>query len=181
MTPSAGTLLATVSVLLVVALPGTAAASERTVADPDDAPGRLDVIAVTHGHVDDLLEHSVRTQRQWASSVLADGTLTLVFRIGPRFRTLDVDYRNGRLVGVICTDRTADGGGGLVRCSRDVTVTRPDRRTVSVTLAPGLLRRDLHRYRWQVVTQLDSGEGGCQEVVCFDQVPDDGRWVRHRL
>ena len=159
----------------------TATASTRQVTDADDTGGRLDVVAITHGHTPDgLLRHTLRTQRAWPSSLLADGTVTFVFRVGIRFRTLDVRQRDGLLVGRICTDRSSDGGG-LVRCSRDVSVTRPDRQTLQVALAPRLLKRGMTAYRWQVVTLLDNQEGGCRSVVCADQVPDDGGWVKHRL
>lgn len=167
--------------LLLAFLPVSATASTRQVADPDDTDGRLDVVTIGHTHTTGgLLRHTLRTQRRWPSALLADGTVSFVFRVGTRFRTLDVRLRNGRLVGRICTDRTA-GGGGLVACSRDVGVSRPNRRALQVTLAEGLVQRDMTAYRWQVVTLLDQGEGACDDVVCADQVPDDGRFVRHRV
>ena len=168
-------------VVLLVLLPTGATASTRQIVDEDDTGGRLDVVAITQGHAPDgRLRHTLRAQRAWPSSLLADGTVTFVFQVGLRFRSLDVRERDGRLVGRICTDRSGTGLG-LVRCSRDVEVTRPDSRSMRVTLDADLVKRGMTAYRWQVVTLLDSGEGGCRSVVCAEQVPDDGEWVKHRL
>ena len=166
--------------LLLVALPGAAGAGAgtRTVTDADDTRGRLDVTSATHGHDGRALLHTVRMQRRWASSLLDDGEVTLQFRINGRFRTLDVHHRDGRLVGRICTEAAA---GDVSSCSRQVGLSRPDRRTLSVTLASRQLGPALSSYSWQVVTLLDNGEGRCPDTVCLDQLPDDGAWVKHRL
>lgn len=163
---------------MLLMLPGAATASTRTISDADDATGRLDVAAATHGHVGPLLEHTIRMQRRWPSSVLAEGSVAILFRIGDRYRTLDVEHRRGGLAGKICTETPR---GSFRSCSRDVGLSRPDRFTLRVTLAGDLLRKRLPSYRWRVVTLLDNGEAGCTDTVCLDQARDDDRWVRHRL
>ena len=164
--------------LLLVALPSAAGAGTRSVTDADDTRGRLDVASATHGHDGRALVHTVRMQRRWASSVLDEGVVTLLFRISGRYRTLDVHHRDGRLTGRICTENAV---GDDSDCSRQVVLSRPDRRTLSVTLARRLLQPLLRSYSWQVVTLLDNGEGRCPETVCLDQLPDDDAWVKHRL
>ena len=174
-------LAAAVTMLLVglpVALPGTAGASTREVTDTDDTSGRLDVAAATHGHEGRALVHTVRMQGRWRSSVLEGGLVTVLFKVGRRYRTLNVDFRDGRLVGKICTEAP---DGELSDCSRDVGLNRPGRRTLQVTLARRLLRGGLSAYSWQVVTLLDLGEGACPDTVCLDQLPDDDEWVKHRV
>jgi hypothetical protein len=170
-------LVGTVS-MLVLLLPGSASAGTRTISDADDATGRLDVAAASHGHAGTLLEHTIRMQRRWPSSVLAEGTVEILFRIGDRYRTLDIEQRRRGLVGEICTETPR---GSFRNCSDDVDLSRPDRFTLQVTLARGLLRKAMSSYRWRVVTLLDNGESGCTDTVCLDQARDDDRWVRHRL
>lgn len=178
MTTSLRLLVGTVTTLLL-SLPGAASASTRTVTDADDATGRLDVAAATHGHDGRLVEHTIRMQRRWPSTVLEEGGVTIVFRMGDRYRTLEIEHRRGELVGEICTETPR---GSLRSCTRDVGLARPDRFTLQVTLASRLLKKQpLSSYEWRIVTLLDNGESGCTETVCLDQVRDDDRWVRHRL
>jgi hypothetical protein len=171
-------LLVTTVTTMLLLLPVAAAASTRTVTDGDDATGRLDVAAATHGHDGQLLVHTVRMQRRWPSAALAEGSVTIVFRMGDRYRTLEIEHRRAGLVGELCTETPR---GALRDCTREVALTRPDRFTLQVTLARNLLSKQLASYQWRVVTLLDNGEAGCTETVCLDQVRNDDRWVRHRL
>lgn len=171
--------LAAVLTLLLLATPGAASAGTRSVDDADDAGGRLDVATATAGHAGRKLEHTLVMHEEWFSKLLGPGTATLLFKAGDRMRALDLGYRDGKLYGEICTDRTRDGGG-FSSCSTDVGLSRPDRRTLRVTLSPRLLERGLSSYRWQAITYLNQGEGGCAELVCVDRLPEEG-WVRHRL
>ncbi len=177
MTTSLRLIVSTVTTVLLL-LPGAAAASTRTETDADDATGRLDVAAATHGHDGRLLVHTIRMQRRWSSAALAKGSVTIVFRMGDRYRTLEIEQRRSGLVGELCTETPR---GALRNCTRDVELTRPDRFTLQVTLTGRLLGRHLSSYQWRIVTLLDNGEAGCTETVCLDQVRNDDRWVRHRL
>jgi hypothetical protein len=60
-------------------------------------------------------------------------------------------------------------------------VSRPDRKSIRITLKKSLLKRGLTSYRWTAYTYLNQGESGCTELVCLDSVPDDRSGIRHRL
>ncbi len=171
-------LLAALLTLTVLATTGGAHASTKEVEDPDDALGKLDVAVAVAGHDGALLTHTLRMQENWSSKVLKAGTATLFFRIGDRDRTLNLDYRDGVLVGEICTE--ADDSS-FSQCSRNVGLDRTNRRSIEVTLPRRLLKRGLSSYSWSVVTLLNQGESGCTEIVCVDSVPDDQSFVKHRL
>jgi hypothetical protein len=178
-----GRVLATVlaAVLATGALvqPGVATASTHTVLDPEDTGGKLDLVSSSHGHHGPLLEHTLVMRDVWASKLLAPATATVVLKVGDRYRTINLDFRDGMLFAEICT--TTRDGGTFSSCSKEVTLSRPDRSSVRITLPERLVARDVRAYKWQARTVLNQGEGGCTLLVCTDRLPDDGGWVRHRL
>ncbi len=172
--------LAVVLTGALLALPVGAQAGDRMLEDPDDTLGKLDLASGSHAHDGRRLEHRLVMQEAFAARLLASGTVTLFLKAGGRHRTLDLGFREDELFAEICTDETSTGGS-FSSCSGKVTLTRPDRSALVVTVPRRLVQRGLTRYKWRAVTLLNQGEGGCTELICLDQLPDDGSWVRHRL
>jgi hypothetical protein len=102
----------------------------------------------------------------------------MIFRIGKRTRTMNVDFRDGALFAEICTE-AADSS--FSDCSKNVGLSRPDRKSIRITFKKRLLEKGLTSYRWTAYTYLNQGESGCTELVCADSVPDDSSGIRHRL
>jgi hypothetical protein len=171
-------LLAALLALALLTTAGGATASTRTIEDADDTLGRLDVRSAVAGHAGNLVAHTLTMHERWASKALGKGTATLVFRIGRRTRTIDISFRDSRLFAEICTEAE---DGSVSGCSEDLGLSRPDRRSIRVTLRQSLLKKGLSSYRWTASTHLNRGESGCTDLVCRDVVPDDAGTVRHRL
>ncbi|RYU10156.1 hypothetical protein [Nocardioides iriomotensis] len=164
--------------LALLAATGGATASTRTVDDADDTVGKLDVRTATAGHAGDLVAHTLTMHERWASKALQAGTATMIFRIGKRTRTMNIDFRHGALFAEICTE-AADSS--FSDCSKNVGLSRPDRKSIRITLKKRLLEKGLTSYRWTASTYLNQGESGCTELSCLDSVPDDSSGIRHRL
>ena len=171
-------LLAALLTLSLLATAGGATASTRRIDDADDTLGKLDVKVATAGHDGDKLSHTLRMHETWASKALAKGTATLIFTIGDRTRTMNVDFRDGELFAEICTEATDSGFSG---CSKNISLSRPDRKTLTITFKRSLLKKGVSSYRWTAFSYLNQGESGCTDIVCFDSVPDDQSGVKHRL
>ena len=120
-----------VALLLLVPVGAPSYGDTDSRRDPDDVEGRLDLARVSHTHVHHRLVHTIRMQEGWRARVLRKGRLTLWFKSGSRYRTVDVRYRRHRLVARICRDERLEGGE-LVNCSRNVGIDRPDGRTVTL-------------------------------------------------
>jgi len=170
------------AVALGLGLPAVASADTDGVKDRDDVEGRLDLARVRHTHVHHRLEHTIRMQAGWRGRVLRDGELTVLFKSGSRYRTVELDYRKRRLVATICRDERLTGGE-LTNCSTDVGLARPDGRTVTVTLRKRQVRKPGREgYKWQVTTFLEGGEGECpRQQFCVDELPGADPWIRHGL
>lgn len=171
-------LLAALLTLTLLATAGGATASTTKVDDGDDTLGKLDVRTATAGHDGKLLVHTLTMHERWASKALGPGTATMVFTIGKRTRTMNVDFRDGELFAEMCTE-AADSS--FSECSRNIDLSRPDKKTIAVTFKKRLLKPGLTSYRWSAFTYLNQGESGCTEIFCLDSVPDDREGVKHRL
>jgi len=183
MAPRLPSLLAAILALLLTATTlsaGTALADQVSVRDADDVDGRLDLAKVSHSHTGHVVEHTIKMQAGWRARVLKPGTLTVLFKSGSRYRTLWVDYRRHRLRARICTTEAA-GGGATGRCTTDVGLTRPDGRSLEVSLRRGQVRKPGRAgYKWQVTTFLEGGEGECPRTrLCVDELPGADPWIRH--
>ena len=163
-------------------LPGASHADTAGVRDRDDAQGRLDLARVTHSHDHHRLVHTIRMQAGWRARVLKRGELTVMFKSGGRYRTVELDHRRRRLVGTLCRDDRLTGGE-LTNCTDNVGLDRPDGRTVTVTLRPHQVRKPERKgYKWQVTSFLQSGEGECPGGrVCVDALPGEDPWIQHVL
>src|SRR5690606_32813961 len=91
-------------------LAAPAQADKRVVADARDVDFALDIARAAHGHRGRHLVHTIRTHGKWQSKALADGTATYYFRIGKRYRTVNVKFANGRLRGTICSGKSLENG-----------------------------------------------------------------------
>jgi hypothetical protein len=106
---------------------------------------RLDIASVRHGHAGRLVAHRVSMVRNWQNSLLGPelgGQISLYFNLDrdPVLeRRLDVFLRNGRLAAVMRAGSRTVGSA---------SVSRPNRKTVEVRFARGLLARGPVRYRW---------------------------------
>ena len=177
----------TAAVLLTMAPPG--GADVRTVTDPDDSEGALDLMEVEHDHeVDEvtgqqLVVHRLSTYEDWDDDLLAEdpiaNNLTIYFDVaGPhrRQRTLVIATEED---GSLYAEMRSSGGSvrGYARA------WRIDARTVAVAFPKRLLRRGLEAYDWWAVaaTAGDCGEEpvpGCPHDI--DRVPDEGA-IKHGI
>ena len=175
-------LVGLVALVLLAAVAPPSYADTEGKRDLDDVDGRLDLARVSHTHVHGRLVHTITMQEGWRARVLRKGELTMFFKSGSRYRTVDLRYRRHRLVGRICRDERLEGGD-LVNCSREVGLARPDGRSVAVTLWKKQVRKEGRQgYKWQVTTFLDGGEGECpRRRVCVDALPGEVPWLRHGL
>lgn len=174
--------LAVATVVGLLLPPASSYADTAKVADADDTHGRLDVARVAHTHVHHRLVHTIRMQTGWKARVLRKGRLTVMFKSGSRYRTIEIDYRRRHLVATICRDERL-AGGELVNCSDDVALDRPDGRTVTVTVRKRQVRKPGRQgYKWQVTSFLQSGQGECPRGrLCVDSLPGVDPWIRHGL
>ena len=170
------------ALVAALVLPAAAYADTERLRDLDDVDGRLDLARVSHTHVHHRLEHTIRMQAGWRARVLKEGRLTVLFKSGSRYRTVELDYRRRHLVATICRDDRLTGGE-LTNCSKDVGLSRPDGRTVTVTLRKRQVRKPGRQgYKWQVTSFLEGGEGDCpRRRFCVDELPGDDPWIRHGL
>jgi hypothetical protein len=165
------------SLLVLVGGLNPAAAGYRRVQDPDDLEARVDVKWASHGHVKggEALRHALGTYGRWRGRALRSYRARIDFNLdkdGAAERQLRVRYRDGRL-------RAKMYRGELfgVEVPGRVKVRRANRRSMSVTFAPGMLRENLARYRWSLLVYLDAT---CPGSCPSDSAPNRG-WVKHRL
>lgn len=174
-----------------------AAADGRAVDDPDDTGGRLDVLNISHAHVEmtsgqSLLRHVVRTYEAWDNSAFNNEGRPFPTRMRLSFN-LDLDPFVERTLEVAVTQ---DGNlyatmfGHKAKRESAVRgyarVARPDDYSIELVFPKSLLKRGLETYRWRLQTQFDDpedpncGDTGTVYVICTDNAPDQG-WVKHRL
>jgi hypothetical protein len=160
---------------------GPAAADVVTRKDPKDTLGRLDIRRISHGHAgEDAVTHTITTYGEYSSRLLdwsqRPGGMLLLFIDGVDDgweRIVVVRWRDGRLRAPIFDE---DRRVGMAQ------VTRPNRRTVKVTLQKRQLGDlgDPPQYLWRAIS-LFRNRGRCKGVFsCLDGAPN-GREVRHRL
>lgn len=170
------TFAVTVAVLLTAGVVSPAAAGYRRVRDVPDVEGRLDVRWAAHGHADDdRLRHGIGTYGRWRDRALRSYRIRVDFNLdGDRAaeRQLRVRYGKGRLRAAMFEGELFDS-----RVPGRVAVRRPNRRSLWVSFAPGMLKEDLERYRWRV---LAYARGVCPGSCPADAAPGRG-WIRHRL
>jgi hypothetical protein len=188
--------LARIFIVGILMLASVAHADTRTVPDPDDTGGPLDVMTITQRHIETtqpgqrLLVHSIEMYEPWDNSVLADSpnSMSIYFDIDGDLqveRELLIGANGDGSLGGIMFSLHPRGGRGRVRGF--ARVTRPDDRTVEVTFPKVLLEKGITRYRWNVHTLTDSpddpecGNQGDTYVYCGDNAPQTTLYIKHRL
>lgn len=166
----------TLAILLTAGSASPVAAGYRRVRDARDVEGRLDLRWAAHGHSgSDRLRHGIGTYGRWRDRVLRSYRVRVDFDVdGDRGaeRQLRVRYAKGRLRAAMYEGELFDS-----RVPGRVTVRRPNRRSLWLAFAPGMLRKDLTRYRWRVLAYVHRT---CVESCPADSAPRRG-WIRHRL
>ncbi len=171
---------------LTSVLAGLAGADSGRFTDPNDTPGKLDVRAVRQSHDGSRLLHSVHTYKRWRSRALSGDETYVGFYLeggtkgtrGDRF--VWVRWKEGRgLYAEIFRPLTHANGERL----GPVRVSRPNRRSVEITLRPSQLSTAIRNgYRWRVTTSYEKtttgGACGQDRTVssfptgaCIDNVP----------
>lgn len=169
------------TVLLVITVP--AAAHQKTVLDPDDSPGPLDIVAARHGHrtIDfygpggggarTSLTFKLVTYETWSYEAI-DG--------GKQFVTFEIDRDSDDTIDrcVVVTSQIPTKGAALgyeanvyknctyfddplVRSFGTENVRRPDQHSISVTIPKRpLLGRGVRSYTWRAVTSFEEQNQG---------------------
>lgn len=181
----AGFVLLTTFLLWAVLVPAAGADGKRR-RDGNDARGPLDIARVAHGHRGERLAHTIRLRRAWPVKKLRHrGFAHIYFELrghpgNPPERTLQIVYERGQLVA-----RMYNSLGDPPRHIRRVALRRPDRRTVRVLFPKKLVRKGVHRYKWNAVTFVEGGHDLCRRRAgCTDWAPDlrrGFRYVKHVL
>ena len=153
--------------------------------DPDDAPGRLDVKSISHGHGHrpGYLRHRISMHEPWQDRLLRDETrreLELLFDLEGDScydRTMRIVYENGRFVALLqrwadpfgCPDEWDDTSVGTAYVEIDARFRRPDDSSIVVTFDGAELEENRGSYRWSVMTKyrLDV----CPRKRCYDYAP----------
>jgi hypothetical protein len=166
-------------------LAGQAAAGTRSLTDPDDGRGRLDVALIRHGHgsSEDILLHRISTHDRWRDRALGAngrGDIRLVFSIlGDRCaeKVIWLSWSKGRLKAytqdynpVGCGPYDDVGGSSIPPEQVDARIWRPDRRSIALSFPRSvILGRTDHDYRWSIQTRWRSD--GCPRTSCYDAAP----------
>lgn len=178
-----------IPILLAVFIAATltpATADSARFTDPNDTPGKLDVKSVRHSHDGRRLIHAVGTFQRWRSRVLRGDETYIGFYLdagtkGTRAdRFVWVRWKRGRgLYAQIFRPLTHANGDFL----GPVRVSRPNRRSVRISLRPSQLSNAIRDgYRWRVTTSYEKAttEGPCGNDntvssfptgACVDNVP----------
>ena len=153
----------------VIMSSGLAYADTNTQLDPDDSPGRFDIVAARHGHRTTadgkrLLKHRVVTYETWESLTLARKNTYFLFRFAGDFqdRTVRVTATdNGKLVAIMVA--------GKGRTIGKVAVGRPDKHSLTIAFPRRFLGESVHRYRWLVGSSYQADPRGTK---CGPPGPD---------
>jgi len=183
-----GRLLATASVLVALALAGSALADGTTVDDNRNARANLlDIEEARAGHKGTMLQHSISTYRPWRTdwlrrrSALPRAICVYIWKAGRNING-SADYE-------VCARYRADtlrAWVWKVRPERELMgraeVKRFDRNSITFTFDPALIE-NRSRYQWQAVTGF-TGKGCPKDPPfqfgCDDSAPTRGA-VTHDL
>lgn len=177
-------LVAICAAMLAAMLGAPASADRRVALDPDDSPGKLDIVAVVakeivkNGQV--RLVYRIVTYEPWDTSLLplgsneSDKHIYLLFRFDGNFAVIVGRNESGKLVAEMF-----NGRHGSVR------VRRPDAHSVLISFPRNFIKTDA--YRWRGITAFEDGSSACPTTgTVADQTdpsscPDRTRWFAHRL
>jgi hypothetical protein len=163
-----------VIVAVALAMPGMARAS--TIADPDDARGKLDIASVTQEHAaTGPVVHTISTYGPWRSKAISihRGSFFLIdfdTAGNAQAERFAIVYRDhGVLRVAVLTRKGRVLGFG--------SATRPNLRSIRVSIPRKLLGQP-NGYHWRMFS-VYFGPGGCR-AGCVDRAPNSGQ-VLHDL
>jgi hypothetical protein len=167
-------------VLALAAVPPSVLADVKTVRDPKDSRGKLDIVRAEARHmrnVPGFVKHVLTFEDRNGP---ADGV-----SIGFKFRDPDDELQRR----TIFVKVNPDGGlfGEMHRpgvAIGYVRAWRPDASSIAVAFPTSLLSRRVESYRWGALTDYIDREANCGDTdvigECIDRAPNRG-WVVHRL
>ncbi|MEA2452385.1 MAG: hypothetical protein QOG04_1095 [Actinomycetota bacterium] len=184
-------LVGVLAMTVLLAVPAFADTGEKS--DPDDSPGVLDIASVAHGHHfafgRNKLEHTITTQESWGlDDVNSNDSIQIEFqlpgdnRTSPPERLLVINVKNGELKAKLYNTL-----GDPPKFVANVSLSRPDNRSVRVRFGKHLLRKHLKSYKYRVFTYYEKTGSDCNRPeACQDATPDIGDsgnrvWIRHDL
>lgn len=144
----------------------------KTVRDPDDAAGKLDIRVATTGTGSNQVIFTLSTYGSWRSRILnrEEGTgidFLIDARGDSKAELIAVVYfRNGRLRVNLAERYTADS-------IASVPATRPNNRTLRFKIDKQDFNADGDSIRWFAVSAY-TDTGDCSNV-CRDRAPDNGK------
>lgn len=171
-----------IGLLLALTLLVTPALADSTrFGDPDDTPGRFDFRALSQGHDQDSVVHKLATYGRWSKATFGrqqDSNFMVLFfdtdnndRYERRLM-IDVD-KDGRLAATMMDWRTKETLGA-------VALTRPNRRSLKVTIPTTLLGPRVTSYRWYSGSFFHADNKGACGIpsdvakICTDRFPERG-------
>jgi hypothetical protein len=158
---------------------GSAASADlKTLDDPNDTQGKLDVRRVIVDHDDRDRMFKIKTFEGWDKGILEPGKSSIRVNLkidADSYYTIEImKESDGKLHAyvIFCKD-------GM--CNYDqvesVIATKPNRRTLRFVIRRGMIPKIVDVLRWKV--EMASGSG-CDGNCYFDQAPNSG-YERHSL
>jgi hypothetical protein len=179
------------AIALFLVMPAFADTAERS--DPDDSPGVLDIATVAHGHHHAYgrlkLEHTITMFEAWGlDDINSNDSIQIEFqlpgdnRTSPPERLLVINVKNGELRAKLYNTL-----GDPPKFIANVSLSRPDGKSVRVRFGKHLLRKGLKSYKYRVFTYYEKSGSACHRPEgCQDAAPDtpdsgNRTWIRHDL
>ena len=179
---------------LAVLLASPAGAHTQTRLDPDDTPGELDIVVARHSH--GATETGVKlgfrlvTYERWEDFGGDHKSISVEFNLDSDaaiercavagWRNVDGVLRQRADVYKNCTE---DDLGERVGGTWDVK--RPDEHSLRLSFAKRLLGKNVHAYRWRIVTGYgDPGSEECRlraPVSRYSTCTDFSAWAGHAI
>jgi hypothetical protein len=160
-----------IAVAIFLASAGPAVANTKTISDPNDRPGPLDIRSASHGHAGARVTHRISTFGTWPIGLLRPSTPNL-FAVeistdsDPALeRVVLISSRNGRMIADVFTLPSGDFVGSA-------SASKPNARTLRVSILRSRLGNPAG-YRWNAFSQFKAA-GACSSF-CFDRAPNRGR------
>jgi hypothetical protein len=159
------------AVAIFFASAGSALANTKTIFDPNDRPGPLDIRSASHGHSGGRVTHRISTFGAWSIGLLRPSTPNLfALEISTDSdsaleRVVLISSRNGRMVADVFTVPSGDFVGSA-------SASKPNARTLRVSILRSRLGNP-SGYRWNAFSQFKAA-GACNNF-CIDRAPNSSR------
>lgn len=179
-----------VAALASLALVVPAEATTKSVSDPNDADGKLDIATVVHGHgrTNNILQHRIKMRETWKSRVLSNyrSSIEVWFSTDDEDRFGEqraiIEYQNERLTACLQIYEE-EGDAATVGPCKEIRVWRGGPRRVVIAFDKSLLEVK-SAYKWSVTTFFfRSSSTNCSSNECEDSAPRNrGRGqIIHRI